>query len=139
MELWSTTGWRGTSVAAIAERADVTDQGVLHHFGTKQNLLFEVAAEQESRNVARLAGRIALLNEAPCSVASRRRDVGRVMGRSPVQRRPWSTCRSFRPNRRYECPGASDVPVTSTEATIGAVPPGCYGLSGTYPGWRATI
>jgi AcrR family transcriptional regulator len=70
MELWSTSGWRGTSIAAVAERAGVTDQGLLHHFGTKQNLLFEVVAEQDRRSVARLAdmfesGGLATLRRIP--------------------------------------------------------------------------
>ena len=55
IELWSSSGWRGTGITAVAERAGVTHAGLLHHFGTKENLLLEVVAEEDRRNVARLA------------------------------------------------------------------------------------
>jgi AcrR family transcriptional regulator len=42
--LFSTHGFRGTSVAAVAERAGVTDAGVLYHFKTKDELLLAVLA-----------------------------------------------------------------------------------------------
>lgn len=53
IELWSATGWRGTGIAAVAKRAGVTDAGLLHHFGTKENFLLEVIAEVDRREVAR--------------------------------------------------------------------------------------
>src|SRR6185503_2104242 len=40
---------RGTSVAAVAERAGVTDAGVLYHFGTKDELLLAVLADHDRR------------------------------------------------------------------------------------------
>lgn len=42
--LFSTYGFRGTSVAAVAERVGVTDAGVLYHFKTKDELLLAVLA-----------------------------------------------------------------------------------------------
>jgi AcrR family transcriptional regulator len=53
MELWSATGWRGTGITAVAERAGVTDAGLLHHFGSKENFLLEVIAELDRRDLAR--------------------------------------------------------------------------------------
>lgn len=45
-------GGRGTSIAAIAERAGLTDAGVLYHFKTKKDLLLAVV-EQFDRDVER--------------------------------------------------------------------------------------
>lgn len=40
--LFSETGSRGTSIAAVAARAGVTDAGVLYHFKTKKGLVLAV-------------------------------------------------------------------------------------------------
>ncbi|RJK93845.1 TetR/AcrR family transcriptional regulator [Vallicoccus soli] len=40
-------GYRGTSLAAVAERVGITAQGVLHHFRTKDALLLAVLEERE--------------------------------------------------------------------------------------------
>jgi AcrR family transcriptional regulator len=40
--LFAEKGSRGTSIAAVAERAGVTDAGVLYHFNTKKDLLLAV-------------------------------------------------------------------------------------------------
>lgn len=50
IELWAETGWRVTSVAAVAERVGVTDAALLHHFGTKESFLEEVIIELNRRN-----------------------------------------------------------------------------------------
>ena len=42
LELFAAEGSRGTSLAAIAERAGVTAPAITHHFGTKRALLMEV-------------------------------------------------------------------------------------------------
>lgn len=53
VELFATSGYRGTSVAAVAERVGITDAGVLYHFKTKEELLlgvlrhFDRAVEQD--------------------------------------------------------------------------------------------
>jgi AcrR family transcriptional regulator len=52
MELWSATGWRGTGITAVAQRAGVTPSGLLHHFGTKENFLLEVLAELDRQTLA---------------------------------------------------------------------------------------
>jgi AcrR family transcriptional regulator len=53
MELWAEKGWRGTGIAAVAERAGVTDAGLLHHFGTKENFLLEVIAALDLHEIER--------------------------------------------------------------------------------------
>lgn len=50
--LMAETGSRGTTVAAVAERAGLTDAGVLYHFKTKHELLLAVL-EQFDREVER--------------------------------------------------------------------------------------
>lgn len=46
--LMAEKGSRGTSVAAVAERAGLTDAGVLYHFKTKQDLLVAVVEQFDS-------------------------------------------------------------------------------------------
>ena len=50
--LFSEAGSRGTSIAAVAARAGVTDAGVLYHFNTKHELLLAVL-EHFDREVER--------------------------------------------------------------------------------------
>jgi AcrR family transcriptional regulator len=52
IELWSAAGWQVGSIAAVADRAGVTDAGLLHHFGTKENFVMRVLAEVDRRNQA---------------------------------------------------------------------------------------
>lgn len=52
--LMAERGSRGTSVAAIAERAGVTDAGVLYHFKTKKNLLLAVLEQLDIEAEERL-------------------------------------------------------------------------------------
>lgn len=40
--LFAESGYRGTSVAAVADRVGITDAGVLYHFRTKEDLLLGV-------------------------------------------------------------------------------------------------
>ena len=47
--LFATHGFRGTSVAAVAEQVGVTDAGVLYHFRTKDELLLAVLADHDRR------------------------------------------------------------------------------------------
>jgi AcrR family transcriptional regulator len=42
IELWATSGSRGTGITAVAERAGITPSGLLHHFGTKERFLLAV-------------------------------------------------------------------------------------------------
>jgi AcrR family transcriptional regulator len=52
VELWSSTGWRGTGITAVAERAGVTPAGLLHHFGTKEAFLLAVVKELDRQTLA---------------------------------------------------------------------------------------
>jgi AcrR family transcriptional regulator len=47
VELFAAKGYRGTGVAALAERVGMTATGLLYYFGTKERLLREVVAERD--------------------------------------------------------------------------------------------
>jgi AcrR family transcriptional regulator len=51
VELWSSTGYRGTGITAVAELAGVTPAGLLHHFGTKDHFLLAVVEELDRRTL----------------------------------------------------------------------------------------
>ncbi|MER5263625.1 helix-turn-helix domain-containing protein [Actinosynnema sp. NPDC002837] len=55
IELFGRQGYAGTGVAAIAARAGVTPSAVIHHFGSKENLLKAVLDEFDARAAARVA------------------------------------------------------------------------------------
>ena len=57
VDLWSTTGWRGTGITVVAERAGVTPAGLLHHFGTKEAFLLAVVKELDLQTLARFDDR----------------------------------------------------------------------------------
>jgi AcrR family transcriptional regulator len=42
LEIFGKSGYNGSSVKQVALAVDMTEAGVLHHFGTKSNLLIEV-------------------------------------------------------------------------------------------------
>jgi AcrR family transcriptional regulator len=46
-DVFSAKGYRNGSLADIAERVGITHQGVLHHFGSKEQLLVEVLRERD--------------------------------------------------------------------------------------------
>ena len=46
VDLFAANGYRGTGVAALAERVGMTATGLLYYFGTKERLLLEVVAER---------------------------------------------------------------------------------------------
>ena len=47
VELFASKGYRGTGVAALADRVGMTATGLLYYFGTKERLLREVVAERD--------------------------------------------------------------------------------------------
>jgi AcrR family transcriptional regulator len=49
IELFSSNGFRGTGIAAVAAKAGLTPSGVLHHFGSKEGLLQAVVEERDAR------------------------------------------------------------------------------------------
>lgn len=53
-QVFAEAGYRGSSVAAVAERAGVTQSGLLHHFRTKEELLLGVLDAHESADDALL-------------------------------------------------------------------------------------
>ncbi|OLR92328.1 hypothetical protein BJP25_23440 [Actinokineospora bangkokensis] len=54
-EVFSAKGFRNGSLSDIAERVGITHQGVLHHFGTKEQLLVEVLRDRDTTGRAALA------------------------------------------------------------------------------------
>ncbi|AJT67284.3 TetR/AcrR family transcriptional regulator [Streptomyces chattanoogensis] len=52
MELIAERGYRRTSLAAVAERAGLTQQGLLHHFPTKELLLVAVLEARDRWDLA---------------------------------------------------------------------------------------
>ncbi len=54
MELWATRGSRGTGLAQVAERAGVGHPGLLHHFGSKDNLRLAVVKERDRQDLRRI-------------------------------------------------------------------------------------
>jgi AcrR family transcriptional regulator len=58
-DLFAERGYRGTSLAAVAERAGLTQQGLLHYFPNKETLLVEVLQLSDELDVRRpLAGSV---------------------------------------------------------------------------------
>src|SRR4051812_39596791 len=49
-------GYKNGSLAEIAEQVDMTHAGVLHHFGSKDQLLLEVLSYRDKTDVAELQG-----------------------------------------------------------------------------------
>ena len=49
--LFGAKGYRGTGVAALADRVGMTATGMLYYFGSKERLLQEVVAERNRRDV----------------------------------------------------------------------------------------
>ena len=57
IETFGTKGSTNGTLADIAEQVGMTHAGVLHHFGSKQNLLLEVLEFRDQDDVAHLADR----------------------------------------------------------------------------------
>jgi AcrR family transcriptional regulator len=53
-DLFAERGYRGTSLAAVADRAGLTQQGLLHYFPNKGTLLVEVLELSDELNIGRL-------------------------------------------------------------------------------------
>jgi len=78
--LFATNGFRGTSIAAIAEKVGVTDAGVLYHFPTKTDLLLAVLAHFERLDADELAETYA---RGGYDLLLALRDLGAQMERTP--------------------------------------------------------
>lgn len=51
-EVFGAKGYHKASLGEIAERVGITHQGILHHFGSKEQLFIEVLGYRERRDVA---------------------------------------------------------------------------------------
>ncbi|GAA0937056.1 TetR/AcrR family transcriptional regulator [Actinocorallia libanotica] len=51
LEVFAERGYTGASIAAVAERVGLTQQGVLHYFPSKDRLLAEVLRLRDERNL----------------------------------------------------------------------------------------
>lgn len=54
-DLFAVNGYRGTGLAAVAERVGVTQPTILHHFGSKQGLLTALVSSLQNASDAALA------------------------------------------------------------------------------------
>jgi AcrR family transcriptional regulator len=54
IDIFGTKGYANGTLADIAEQVDITHAGVLHHFGSKQNLLLEMLTYRDETDVADL-------------------------------------------------------------------------------------
>ena len=54
--IFATRGYRGSSLVEIADAVGMTHAGVLHHFGSKNQLLIEVLADRDQSDVDQLEG-----------------------------------------------------------------------------------
>jgi AcrR family transcriptional regulator len=80
IDLFGSRGFRGTTIAAIAERVGLTDAGVLHHFPTK-SVLIEAALE---RGLLLQTTRMReLLEPGGLEAIRRMRDWGSIMEEGP--------------------------------------------------------
>ena len=55
MDLYADSGFSGTGLTAIGERAGVTHSAVLYHFGSAKKLLLAVLEERDRRQVPHFA------------------------------------------------------------------------------------
>lgn len=55
LELIAANGYGNTSIQQIADAANITKAGLLHHFGSKENLLTEVLRRRDERDTASFA------------------------------------------------------------------------------------
>jgi AcrR family transcriptional regulator len=53
-EVFATQGFRGASLATIATRVGLSEPGLLHHFRSKDELLLELLALREERDMERI-------------------------------------------------------------------------------------
>ena len=54
IDIFGNKGYANGTLADIAEQVDITHAGVLHHFGSKQNLLLEMLTYRDETDVADL-------------------------------------------------------------------------------------
>jgi AcrR family transcriptional regulator len=53
VRLFAERGFRGTGITGLAKEVGISHVGLLHHFGTKENLLHEVVARRDAEQAER--------------------------------------------------------------------------------------
>jgi AcrR family transcriptional regulator len=56
VELFATRGYRGSGILELADRVGMSHAGILHHFGTKENLLRAVVARRDAVQDENISG-----------------------------------------------------------------------------------
>ncbi|MDZ4375725.1 MAG: TetR/AcrR family transcriptional regulator [Phenylobacterium sp.] len=79
--LFAQNGFRGTSLAMLAEVVGMTDAGLLYHFPTKNKLLLAVLEETDAAQEARMSGG---LDTADASYIASWAEFGKVLEDDPV-------------------------------------------------------
>jgi AcrR family transcriptional regulator len=126
LEVFSERGYRGASLAAVAERVGLTQQGVLHYFHSKDALLIEVLRLRDEMDVREIDGskRLADLERL---VASNATKPGLIQSFTVLSA---ESVTDDHPAKKYFVDRYSDVRAklaTSLKSELGA--PGPSGLS----------
>jgi AcrR family transcriptional regulator len=79
--LFAQHGFRGTSLAMLAEEVGITDAGLLYHFSTKNDLLLAVLEETDEEQETRMAGD---LDTADAHYIASWAEFGKVLEDDPV-------------------------------------------------------
>ncbi|MDP3767463.1 MAG: TetR/AcrR family transcriptional regulator [Dehalococcoidia bacterium] len=80
-KLFAHRGFKGTSLAMLAEEIGITDAGLLYHFPTKNALLLAVLEETDKEQVALMAGD---LDTADAGYISSWGEFGKVLEDDPI-------------------------------------------------------
>jgi AcrR family transcriptional regulator len=80
-KLFAQNGFRGTSLASLAEEIGITDAGLLYHFPSKNELLLAVLEETDAEQETRMAGD---LDTADAHYISSWAEFGQVLEDDPV-------------------------------------------------------
>ena len=80
-KLFAQNGFRGTSLAMLAEEIGITDAGLLYHFPSKNKLLLAVLEETDLEQEARMAGDVKSMNAQYISSWA---EFGKVLEDDPV-------------------------------------------------------
>ncbi|WP_276608497.1 TetR/AcrR family transcriptional regulator [Caulobacter sp. SLTY] len=80
-KLFAQRGFRGTSLAMLAEEIGITDAGLLYHFPTKSALLLAVLEETDREQETRMAGD---LDTADAHYVASWAEFGKVLEDDPV-------------------------------------------------------
>ncbi len=82
--LFAARGFRGTTIAELADRVGMTHPGLLYYFGTKQRLLLDVVREREQREASAL---LSTVGDGPDELGRGLRAIGRFVADDAVRTR----------------------------------------------------